>query len=118
VRGGTILASSEIQQHVEEKKIEELTLDIWPDRDRVATFTVYDDDGETMAYEGGAWFRQSVTAKQQKRQIVVSFGAPEGAFATAIKRYRLRAHNWSSEGEVVEAIAEAGVAGKIVIPKS
>jgi len=45
-----------------------LIMDIFPATSRVADFVVYDDDGNTYAYENGAYFRQEVAAKRSPRR--------------------------------------------------
>jgi alpha-glucosidase (family GH31 glycosyl hydrolase) len=88
VRAGTILASQPVTQYVGEHPVTELTLDIWPDAYRPATFTVYDDDGQTYRYERGDYFSQTVTANVG----AITLGVPEGHYRTAIKTYRVRLH--------------------------
>jgi alpha-glucosidase len=96
VKAGSIVATQMPQQYVGESLVTEIMLDVFPGPS-VAHFNVYDDDGTDYAYEGGAFFRQAVTASTIGRTVKVTFAKPEGSYASSIKSYRVRVH---SAGEV------------------
>jgi alpha-glucosidase (family GH31 glycosyl hydrolase) len=129
VRAGSILTSQPVMQFSGEKPITELTLDIWPDTHRPARFEVYDDDGETYAYEKGAFFSQIVTATQANGGITISLARPTGTYRSSITAYRVRLHGttaataaWNgrattvrSIGAVKETSIPAAQAGTLII---
>ena len=88
VRGGSVIPTQAVIQHVGEK-VESIDLNIWPDANRVGKATVYDDDGETVACDKGAFFRQTVEAKLRGRSLTLRLGKPTGSYKTAIKTYRV-----------------------------
>lgn len=98
VRSGSIVATQPVVQHMGEKPIEEITLDIWPDANRRASFEVYDDDGATYAYEKGAFFSQKVSADRKGTGTTVRFDRPTGSFGTTIRSYRIRLHSVAGSG--------------------
>ena len=93
---------------------------------------MYDDDGETYAYEHGRSFSQAVTAKQSgDGTVTVTFAKPIGAYPTTITSYRVRVHGvsagaatWSGQAvtatavsgrQVLEVVIPAGPAGTVVV---
>jgi len=92
VRAGSIVATQTPQQYVGEFPVTEIALDVFPGT-RVGHFNVYDDDGTDYMYEGGAFFRQAVTATMVGGTMKISFGKPEGLYATPIRLYRVRVHS-------------------------
>jgi alpha-glucosidase len=92
VRSGSIVATQAPQQYVGEYPVTRITLDVFPGA-RTAHFNVYDDDGTDYAYEGGAFFRQAVTATVVGGTVRVSFAKPEGRYIPSIKSYLVRVHS-------------------------
>jgi len=129
VRSGSILASQPVLQYMAEKPITQITLDVWPDASHAAKFTVYDDDGETYAYEHGAFFAQAVSATQSGTVTTISFERPKGAYRTAIRSYRVRVHGSASGTATlngrelpvtpaqggIQVTVPAGTAGKLIV---
>lgn len=64
IRGGAILPMYPETLYSTQKPKDMLTFDIWPDGE--SSYTVYEDDGETRAYESGEWTKQKVTVKAPK----------------------------------------------------
>jgi alpha-glucosidase len=91
VRSGSIVATQALQQYVGQKPVTEITLDVFPAA-RPATFTVYDDDGETYAYENGAYLRQAITSVRKAGITTITLNAATGKYAGAVKTYLLRVH--------------------------
>jgi alpha-glucosidase (family GH31 glycosyl hydrolase) len=129
VRAGSILAAQPVMQFAGEKPVGEITLDIWSDAHRPARFEVYDDDGETYAYERGGFLSQVVTATEANSGVSVSFAKPTGTYRSAITTYRVRVHGargataaWNgrattvrSSGTAVEMVIPAGQAGVLTV---
>lgn len=129
VRGGSIVATQPVLQFAEEKPVTEITLDVWPDAARPATFEVYDDDGETYAYEQGVFFSQVVTASQTSGAVTIAFAQPRGTYHSTLTSYRVRIHGgagasatWnggaatvSSSGSTRVIVVPAGQAGTLTV---
>jgi alpha-glucosidase (family GH31 glycosyl hydrolase) len=132
VRAGSIVATQPVRQFNGESPVTEVTLGVWPDAQRQARFEVYDDDGETYAYEHGRSFSQAVTAKQSSDgTVTVALAKPTGAYRTTITSYHVRVHGvsagaatWSgrsvtatavSGGHVLDVVIPAGQAGTVVV---
>jgi hypothetical protein len=88
--------------------VTEIALDVFPGA-RVGRCNIYDDDGTDYAYEGGAFFRQEVTATTMAGLVKVSLAKPEGRYVPSFKSYRVRVH---SAGQVeIEGKKVLGTAG-------
>jgi alpha-glucosidase len=108
VRAGSIVATEAPQQYVGESPVTEIALDVFPGA-RVGRCNIYDDDGTDYAYEGGAFFRQEVTATTMAGLVKVSLAKPEGRYVPSFKSYRVRVH---SAGQVeIEGKKVLGTAG-------
>jgi alpha-glucosidase len=59
---------------------EELTLAVYPG-DEESAFSLYEDDGESTAFERGAYAVTTITATPEADGLTVTVGAPEGSFA-------------------------------------
>jgi Alpha-glucosidases, family 31 of glycosyl hydrolases len=95
VRSGSILATQAPQNFIGEKPVEEVMLDVFADT-KPARFAYYDDDGETYAYEHGAFYRQTVTAVVDRGIVRIAITAPEGSFRPALRWYVVRVHGISA----------------------
>lgn len=91
VREGSIIATRPVEQHVGEQPVTELTLDIFPAQKK-ATFTAYDDDGDSYDYEKGNYLRQQITAQRAGGQVAVGIGAATGTYASPLRTYLVRIH--------------------------
>jgi len=92
VRSGSILATQPVQQYSGELTIDTLTLDVWPDKQRLAMFEVYDDDGVTRNNERGEFFSQPVLAKWATGSVVMDLSEPKGSYRSSATTYRIRVH--------------------------
>jgi alpha-glucosidase len=88
VRAGSIIATQTPQEFTDQHPVTEIALDIFPGS-HTATFTLYDDDGTDYAYEGGAFFRQKITASANG---TITLAVPEGKFARPLKTYKVHIH--------------------------
>jgi len=103
VRGGSIIPSQPLVQSTRDRPDGPLTLDIYPGPD--CHGSVYADDGETLAYKRGAYYRQSFTcASDRPGELHLDIAAPEGSFTPWWRSFRLRLHG---ETEVIETSVEA-----------
>jgi len=102
IRDGAILATQPVQDYVDQSPITEVTLDIFPDS-APSSFTYYDDDGNTYAYEHGAYYRQQIRASEQQQAIRIDLDEPTGSFHPALRTWLLRVH-----GRVAHSISIDG----------
>jgi len=95
VREGSILATQPVEQYVGQNPVSEITLDIFPS-DAAASFTVYDDDGQTYNYDQGEYLRQQVTMQRSGKAIRVTIDGATGSYAGPLRTYLLRVHSAAS----------------------
>ncbi|MBP7373174.1 MAG: DUF5110 domain-containing protein [Opitutaceae bacterium] len=88
VRAGSILPLGSVVQHTAEQTAAPLELRIYPGAD--ATFTLYDDDGETYAYERGE--RATCELSWDDATRTLHFGARQGSFPGMVptRRFEVR----------------------------
>ncbi|HLN64430.1 MAG TPA: TIM-barrel domain-containing protein [Symbiobacteriaceae bacterium] len=69
---------------------EELTLAVYPAEEETS-FSLYEDDGESTAFQGGTYAVTTFAATPEAEALTVTIGAPEGSFAgqVADRAYRL-----------------------------
>jgi alpha-glucosidase len=92
VRSGSIVATQPLEQFVGQRLIKEITLDIFPAESQ-ASFTVYDDDGETYDYEKGDYLRQQITAQRNGNETQVRIDGATGRYDSPLRSYLLRIHS-------------------------
>ena len=85
VRGGSIIPVGPEIEWTGEKPDGELLLLVYAGRD--ASFTLYEDDGLTYAYERGEYSRIRLTWDDSARTL--SFGEREGSFTGGAKSFRI-----------------------------
>ena len=91
VHDGTIIASQPVQDYVDEHPVTEVKLDVFPAR-TAGSFTYYDDDGTTYAYERGAYYRQPIHVLNVGTLTNLQFESPTGSFEPALRSYIVRVH--------------------------
>lgn len=91
VRSGSVLATQPVEQYVGQHPISEFTLDVFPAESN-ASFTVYDDDGETYDYEKDAYLRQEISARRNGNSLEVKIDGATGNYASPLRSYLLRIH--------------------------
>ncbi|MGH7554995.1 MAG: DUF5110 domain-containing protein, partial [Longimicrobiales bacterium] len=89
VRAGAIIPFDPVRQHTAEVVTEPTTLRVYTGAD--GQFTLYEDDGITQAYLGGAWAWTRITWNDRARQLTIEPGAPEVSanFATQPRVFRV-----------------------------
>lgn len=95
VKSGAIIPTQEAMAYVGEKPVEVLTLDLFPNKE-TTSFTWYDDDGSTYAYEGAAYFKQKINLKNALG-IHINLEKPEGTYKTETQFYQLKIHGISGK---------------------
>jgi alpha-glucosidase (family GH31 glycosyl hydrolase) len=79
VRQGAILPMGPDVQYSSERPLDPLTLEIYRGADR--SFTLYEDDGETTAYQSGACVRTRFQVTESQGALMCSIKETEGSFA-------------------------------------
>ncbi|WP_371680292.1 TIM-barrel domain-containing protein [Streptomyces sp. NBC_01276] len=82
VKGGAVVPMWPQMNHTGEKPVSTLTYDVHPRGN--STFSLYEDDGRTRAFESGAYARQRVDVTAPTTgsgTVTVSVGAPAGSYA-------------------------------------
>jgi len=78
VRGGTILPQAPIVQNVDEVPQGPLELGVYPGPN--CKGSIYQDDGNTMAYTRGEYLRMQFTCEAQPGSLRVNLSKPEGTY--------------------------------------
>lgn len=95
VREGAVLPGFEAalsSAHVDRKI---LRLDLFPAKGSRSTFSYYEDDGDTLAFEKGASGRREFTqdCDAEARTLKIALGRPQGHIASPVRSLHLRVHN-------------------------
>jgi len=91
VRAGSIIPSQPLVQSTQETPDGPLTLDIYPGPE--CHGSVYLDDGVTLGYRRGAYYRQSFTCgSDAPGELHLDIAAPEGDYSPWWRQLRLRLH--------------------------
>jgi alpha-glucosidase len=90
---GAIIPSGPLLQSGEERLLDRLTLDIYPDDDGAAAGQLYEDDGASFAYEQGYFCRTFYQCRvDQSRRVLVLLARREGAYEPAVRSVEIRLH--------------------------
>jgi len=91
IRQGAILPTQELQQYVGERSVSRIYVDVFPTGTET-TFTYYDDDGATYAYEKGAFYEQRLSTSDDGKAVRFNSTAPAGSYKPALREYEVRLH--------------------------
>ncbi len=104
VRSGSIIPGGPDMHYFDEKPLDELTLNIYPSNDKVAVFTLYEDDGVSLDYRKGAHAITKLScSKADEKKLAVNVSAVEGTYKGMIanRDYILKIHCQKSKPSVV-----------------
>ena len=87
VRAGSIIPTGPDMNYTGEKLLDPLTLNIYPLEN--GSFTLYEDDGETMGYKSGEFAQIRITVNQSEDIINVSIGKNIGSFEIENREYKI-----------------------------
>lgn len=90
VRAGSILPMREVQQFVGEKPLTNLELHVYPGAD--GAFTLYEDDGESLAYETGACALTPIKLHNEKNGLHLLQDSRTGAYQPHPRRCSIIFH--------------------------
>ncbi|GLQ51728.1 TIM-barrel domain-containing protein [Dyella flava] len=97
IREGAIIPSQPVMDYVDEHPVTELSVDVFP-AEHATHFDYYDDDGDTYAYEHGAFFAQRLTTQRNQDGVSFNTDEPHGSFKPALKYYLVKLHGVAATG--------------------
>ncbi len=84
VKAGSIVPMQTLMQYTDERPVDTLFVQSWPPVDGPGSFTLYEDDGRTLAYQSGAFaqtaFSASLTGSGSDRRLDFTCTARLGAY--------------------------------------
>ncbi len=93
IQSGAIIPTGPAVEYTDQKPLNPLTLDIYPDGQ--TGFTMYEDDEKTYAYENGEFTRTTFLCRENDNDVTVEIKPVKGKFDGMLKQrdYLLRIHN-------------------------
>jgi alpha-glucosidase len=92
-RGGAIIPSGPAMAWADERSLDRLTLDIYPDDDGAAEGVLYEDDGVSSGYEQGVFCRTVYQCRDDRTSgVPVLLARREGAYVPAPRSIAIRLH--------------------------
>ncbi|WP_019833548.1 glycoside hydrolase family 31 protein [Sphingomonas sp. PR090111-T3T-6A] len=92
VRAGAIIPRQPLVQSTSETPQGPLSIDVYPGQN--CEGDLYLDDGHSLAYRNGAYFRRKIRCTLSAAGIALSFDRPTGHFAPWWHRISLTVHGW------------------------
>jgi hypothetical protein len=102
IREGAIIPQQAVMDYVGQHPVTALDVQVFP-ADSETRFDVYDDDGETYAYEKGAYFVQPLLVHREGSRVSFRTEAPKGSFKPVLHDYVLAVH-----GPVANSVRNGG----------
>ena len=106
IRAGSLFALAPDMLHTGEKPWDPITLEVHPHPERAARAELYEDDGQSNAYQAGACRRTPLEARLEpgRRRVTVTVGAAAGSFhgARPERAWVLRLHPHPRMGRIQE----------------
>jgi alpha-glucosidase (family GH31 glycosyl hydrolase) len=110
VRAGSVIPLAPLSQYEGERSDGDLTLTVWPHESRSVHYDLYEDDGETRAYEDGVWALTRITVLAGAWTVIIA--KPKGSYAS-----ELPPRNWTLE--VIRKEAPSAVyVGRQALPRA
>ncbi len=96
IRSGSIVVTQDAVPSINAAKVDHYYLDAFAGGGEAET-TIYDDDGETYAYETGSFFKQRVAIKGN----AITIAAREGNYVSSLKYFAIRVHGTAAQSVTV-----------------
>ncbi|MCO6487584.1 MAG: DUF4968 domain-containing protein [Phaeodactylibacter sp.] len=109
-KGGAIIPMQEAMNYIGEKPVDLITLEIFPHG--ASSFTLYDDDGESLDYQQGEFALTHIACKETAEGVSVHIDAPAGKYEVPVRSYLLNIHMdkapemASANGKKLESLPE------------
>jgi alpha-glucosidase len=102
VREGAIIPMAPVMQYTREKPVDPLTIHYYPGRG-LSSYDLYEDDGESRAYENGESAITHIEAERKDRRISIRVADPRGGYKGMPEKrsYEIVIHHSASEGKVL-----------------
>ena len=81
IKSGAIIPMRQQTNWIDTKITDTITFDIYPS-DTVSSFTMYEDDGETMAYQKGIYAKTKISCQQKNNETEITVDATDGSYAS------------------------------------
>ena len=94
VRAGSIIPLQPVTQSTDETPQGPLTLRVYPGPD--CKGSVYNDDGTSMDYKRGEYFRMNFTCAMENERLQIHLGVPQGNYHPWWKQYEVQIFGWNS----------------------
>ncbi|MDQ0091069.1 alpha-glucosidase [Paenibacillus anaericanus] len=91
IKRGAIIPIQPVMNYIGEKKVDVLTVDVFPDTSETSFF-YYDDDGDTYSYETGQYFRQQLSTQAKAGELVFTTASKVGTFTPDLGYYLVKFH--------------------------
>jgi alpha-glucosidase len=78
MRGGSIIPMGPMMEYIGQKPVNPLTLEIYPHGE--SSFVLYEDDGETYAYENGSYCTTEFTCRELDGDLQIRVNAARGEY--------------------------------------
>ena len=99
VRAGSVIPMGPVKQYTGEKVDSPLTLWVYPGAD--ATFSLYEDDGDTFNYRKGEFMRVNIAWNDRRRQLALRLAAGSKMLPPARRNIAIRVAGESVTRDIV-----------------
>ena len=90
IKKGAIIPYWEDVLYVGQKKIDSMTIKIYPDN--IGEYTIYEDDGITFEFEEGIYAKTKISYTVEDDKTVVTIGKKEGEFKIPDRDYHVEVY--------------------------
>ena len=87
VRGGAIIPMAPEMKYVGEKPVDPISFAVYPDEKGLASATLYEDDGASLAYEHGTFRRTIVSVKRAGKGYFASIDVPVAQYSPGARKF-------------------------------
>lgn len=91
IRDGAIIPTQPVMDWTSEHPVATIGVDVFPAA-TATHFDYYDDDGETYAYQHGAYYAQRLATQKTGTTVSFSAAAPMGSYRPALRHWLVRVH--------------------------
>ena len=98
-KAGAIIPMQPDMKFTGEKKIDTLTLDVFPGN---GSFELYEDDGQSLSYQNGEYSLSKISVATRNNAIRINISKPAGNFNPANHNYLVKLHIDSKPKQVLE----------------
>ena len=112
IKEGGIIPKYPVQNYIGEKEIKELSLDIYPaSPGKEATYTTYQDDGESFDYREGVYNLYKILVRDNGENLTIKISKEHEGYENAYQGFKLKVNNVTASKVLVNDTAvdfEAG----------